>query len=120
MLAPLASSLVQQVIYSVVKGISRRGVRIAGRDLDDENSKRTHWVLLFIGRNTAVYFDSFEIECIPRELLKNIEDKSVTHNIFRIQDNQCIMCRFYCIAFIECMLAGKTLLDYIDLFSPND
>ena len=30
------------------------------------------------------------------------------------------MCGFYCIAFIENMLAGKTLLDYTNLFSPND
>ena len=30
------------------------------------------------------------------------------------------MCGFYCIAFIEYMLAGKTLLDYTKLFSPND
>ena len=30
------------------------------------------------------------------------------------------MCRFYCSAFIEYMLAGKTLLDYTNLFSPND
>ena len=29
------------------------------------------------------------------------------------------MCRFFCIAFIEYMLAGKTLLDYTYLFSPN-
>ena len=27
---------------------------------------------------------------------------------------------FYCIAFIEYMLAGKTLLDYTNLFSPSD
>ena len=30
------------------------------------------------------------------------------------------MCGFYCIASIEYMLAGKTLLDYTDLFSLND
>ena len=30
------------------------------------------------------------------------------------------MCGFYCIAFIEYMLAGKTLLGYTNLFSPND
>ena len=30
------------------------------------------------------------------------------------------MCGFYCIAFIEYILAGKTLLDYTNLFSPND
>ena len=27
---------------------------------------------------------------------------------------------FYCIAFIEYMLAGKTLLDYTNLFSSNN
>ena len=44
----------------------------------------------------------------------------MTHNIFRIQDNESIMCGFYCIAFIEYTLAGKILLDYTNLFSPND
>ena len=31
-------------------------------NLDYKNSKGTHWVSLFIDRNTAVYFDSFGIE----------------------------------------------------------
>ena len=30
-----------------------------------------------------------------------------------------IMCRRYCIALIGYMIAGKTLLDYTNLFSPN-
>ena len=30
------------------------------------------------------------------------------------------MCGFYCNAFIEYMLSGKTLLDYTNLFSQND
>ena len=30
------------------------------------------------------------------------------------------MCGFYCKAFIEYMLVGKTLLDYTNLFIPND
>ena len=30
------------------------------------------------------------------------------------------MCGFYCVAFIEYMFAGKTLLDYTNLFSAND
>ena len=60
------------------------------------------------------------IEYIPQEVLNKIRDKSITHNIFRIQDNESIMCRLYCIAFIEYMLAGKTLLNYTNAFSPND
>ena len=34
---------------------------------------------------------------------------NITHNVFRIQDDESIMCGFYCIAFIEYMLAWKTL-----------
>ena len=67
-----------------------------------------------------MYFDSFGIEIIFQEVLKKIRDKSITHNIFRIQDNEPIMCGFCCIAFIEYMLEGKTLLDYSNLFSPNN
>ena len=68
-------------------------------NLDDKNCKRTHWVSLFIDRNTAIYFDSFGNEYIPLEALNKIRDKSITHNIFRIQDNESIMCGFYCRAF---------------------
>ena len=30
------------------------------------------------------------------------------------------MCGFYCITFIEYVMAEKLLLDYTNLFSPND
>ena len=79
------------------------------------------WVSLFIQINTAIYFDSFETEYIPLEVLLNkIRGKSITHNIFRMQGNESVMCEFYCIAFIEYILSRKTLLDYINLFCPND
>ena len=29
------------------------------------------------------------------------------------------MCRYFCIAFIDFMFNGKSLTDYINLFSPN-
>ena len=55
------------------------------------------WVSLFIDKNMAVYFDSFGIEYIPQEVLSKIKDKSITQNIFRIQDDDSVMCGFYCI-----------------------
>ena len=64
-------------------------------NLDDKNSKGTHWVSLFIDRNTAVYFDSFGVKYISQEVLNKIKDKSITHNIFRIQDNESIMRGFF-------------------------
>ena len=44
----------------------------------------------------------------------------MTHSIFKIQDDDSIKCRFYCIAFIEYMLSRKVSLDYTNLFFPND
>ena len=37
-----------------------------------------------------------------------------------MQDDDSVVCGFYCIAFIEYILVGKTLLDYGNSFSPND
>ena len=30
------------------------------------------------------------------------------------------MCGYFCIGFIDFMLKGKSFLDYIDLFYPNE
>ena len=46
---------------------------------------------------------------------KSNNKKSLT---IRIQSDDSIMCRFYCIAFIEYTLAGEPLLDCTNLFSP--
>ena len=85
-----------------------------------KKSKGTHWVSLFIDRTTAAYFDSFRIEYIPQEVSNKIKNKSITHNILWIKSDDSIMCGFYCIAFIEYMIAGKKLLDYTNLFSRYD
>ena len=67
-----------------------------------------------------MYFDSFGNEYIPQEVLNKIKDKSITHNIFRVQNDDSIMCGFCCIAFIDYVIAGKNLLDYTNLYSVND
>ena len=56
-------------------------------NLDDKESKWTPCVSLSIDRNGTIYFDSFEIEYIPQEVLTKIKDKPIIHDIFRIQDN---------------------------------
>ena len=44
-------------------------------NFDYKGSKGTHCVSLFIDRNLTVYFDSFEVECIPHNKInKKIKD----------------------------------------------
>ena len=70
--------------------------------------------------NNVKYFDSFEIEHIPKEIKKFIGNKNVITNIYRIRACDVIMCGYFCIGFIDFMLNGKSLFDCTNLFSPND
>ena len=67
-----------------------------------------------------IYFDSFGVEHVPKEIKKLIGYKNIKKSIFRIQANNSIMCGYFCIGFIDFMIAGKTLINYKSLFSPND
>ena len=70
--------------------------------------------------NNVKYFDSFEIEHIPKEIKKFIGNKNVITSIYGIQACDVIMCGYFCIGFIDFMLNGKSLFDCTNLFSPND
>ena len=41
-------------------------------------------------------------------------------NINKIQAYDLVMCVYFCIQFIDFMLKGKSSLEFINLFSPND
>ena len=70
--------------------------------------------------NNVIYFDSFGVEHIPKEIKAFITNKNIITNIFRIQAYDSRMCGYFCIGFIGFMLAGKTLTEYVNLFSPNN
>ena len=70
--------------------------------------------------NNVTYFDSFGVEHIPKEIEEFIQNKNIITNIFRTQAYDSITCEYFCIGFIDFMLAGKTLTEYTNLFSPNN
>ena len=71
-------------------------------NLDEYSDIGMHWVTLYVqnNKNSVIYFDSFGVEHIPKE----------------IQAYDSIMCGYFCIGFIDCMLKGKTLSEYTNLF----
>ena len=54
----------------------------------------THWIGQYVLNNDVTYFDTFGIQAYDS-----------------------IMCGYFCIAFIDFMLAGKTLTDFTNIFS---
>ena len=77
----------------------------------------THWIALYLKNNEVIYFDSFGVEYVPKEIKKFIRNKDIRTNIFRIQDYNSIMCGYFCILFIDFMFKRKTSNDFTNLFS---
>ena len=90
------------------------------RNLDVYSNVGTHWIALYVKNNDITYFNSFGVEHIPKEIIKIIGRKNVIANIFRVQAYDSIMCGYFCIRFINFMLAGKKFTGNANLFSPND
>ena len=83
-------------------------------NLDEYRNIGTHWVALYVINKTMIYFDSFEVEHIPKEIMKFIGNKNIT-NIFRIQAYDSIKCGYFCIGFINFMFNGNSLINYTSL-----
>ena len=84
-------------------------------NLDEYADVGTHLIALYL-----IYFDIFGVEHVPKEIKKFIGHKSTKTNIFRIQADISIMCRYFCIEFIDFMFVGKSLINISSFFSPYD
>ena len=90
-------------------------------NLDEYKSIGTHWIVLYVnGNSIIIYFYSFGAEHIPKEIEKIIGNKNIITIIYKIQAYDSIICRYFCIGFIDFTLKGKSLLDYTNLLSPNE
>ena len=89
-------------------------------NLDEYADVGTHWIALHAKNNEVIYFDSFGVEHVPKEIKRFIGQKSIKTNIFRIQANNSIMSGYFCIGIIDVMFAGRSLIDFTSLFSPYD
>ena len=75
---------------------------------------------MYVCNTDVTYFDSFGVKHIPKDIRTFINNKNIKTNTFRIQAYDSIMCGYFCIGFINFMLAGKALTEFTNLFSPNN
>ena len=75
---------------------------------------------LYVNDKTVIYFDSFGVEHISKEIKKFINNKNIIANIFRIKAYDSIMWGYFCIGFTDFMFNGNSLTDFTNLFSPNN
>ena len=107
--------------YNFIKKIKDEAYII---NLDEYENVGPHWIDLFCKKNQIICFDSSGVEYIPEEIKEFIKEfpgnKNIKTNIFRVQEDNSITCGYFCIGFIDFMLAVKILTGYTNLFSPHD
>ena len=89
-------------------------------NLDEYADVGDHWIALHVKNNEVIYFDSFGVEHVPKEIKRFTGHKNTKTNIFRIQAGNSIMHGHFCIRFIDFMFAGRSLIGFTSLFSPYD
>ena len=67
---------------------------------------------MYVNGGNMIYFDSFGVKHVPREVKKFSKSENAIANVNRTQAYDSIMCGYFCIKFIDFMLKGKVLLDY--------
>ena len=68
----------------------------------------------------ATFFDIFGVEHTPKEIKKLIGTKKIITKFIECKDTISIMYGYFFSGFVDFMLRDKNLLDYTNLFSPND
>ena len=76
-------------------------------NLDEYKDAGTHWIALYVQSTSVydtyvknkkvVYFDSFDVKHVPKEIITFIKNKDIIANIFRLQAYDSIMCGYFCI-----------------------
>ena len=88
-------------------------------NLDEYKSTGTHWITLYMNSDNVTSFDSFRVEHVSKGIKKIIDNKNIINNFLRIKAYDSVICGYFCMGFIDFMLASKSLLEYTNLISPN-
>ena len=84
-------------------------------NLDEYWSIGTHLIALYVNDCNVIYFDSFDVECISKEIKKIIRNKSNVTHIYRIQAYDSVMCVYFYVWFIDFMVKVCSI---ILIYSP--
>ena len=54
-------------------------------NLDEYSDASIHWIALYVKNIAVIYFDSFGVEHVPKEIMHFIGHKNIKTSIFRIK-----------------------------------
>ena len=82
-------------------------------NLDKYTDVGTQWIGLFCNWSETVYFDSFGVEHVLEEVKKLVGNKNIIAAVFWVQAESLVMCRYFCIGFIDFMLEAGWFFKHV-------
>ena len=76
-------------------------------NLDECSDIGTRWIALYVQKNDDIYFDSFGVEHISKEVKTFMSNKNIKTNIFRKEAYDSIICGYFCIGLIDLCLQER-------------
>ena len=67
--------------------------RVYVANLNQHKSIGTHWIAFYVNADNVTYCDSFGVEYNPKEIKEFTENKNMTGNVFRMQENDSVKSR---------------------------
>ena len=64
-------------------------------NLDEYSDIGAQWFALYVYNDDVTYFDSFDVEHIPKGIKTFMDNKNITTSIFKIQAYDSMMCRYF-------------------------
>ena len=117
--------------FSAFKGTFPSDTIIISRNNDTQafvintsnsNSPGEHWTALILDNKKCFFFDSFGLEILNLDILKQIKNQGISnykYNSKQIQPISSNNCGYYCIAFIVSYMYNYTLESFLCMFSNN-
>ena len=87
-------------------------------NLDEYTDIGTYWIALFVKPKYTVYFDSFGVEHIPKEI-KNLLVINTLNQIYLGYKHMIQLCLVIFVLSLLTMFDGKIFIDFTSLFSPH-
>ena len=89
-------------------------------NLDEYKSIGSHWIALYVSGDNVTYCDTFGVDHIPKEIKNFIRIKIIMKNIYKIKEYNSVMCRYFCIGFIDFIVKSTSMLNYTNLSSSKE
>ena len=91
-------------------------------NLSKRNELGTHFIAVYINKNSILYFDPFGVECYVQSICKYLQHYNIeiVQSLLSIQHPSSLHCGYFCIGFILALNNGYNISKYHNIFNHKN